>query len=265
MRVYISADIEGCAGVTAWDETEYGQPGYDYAAEQMTKEVAAACRGAMAAGADEIVVKDGHGSALNIIPSGLPRGVKLLRGWCQDIDSMMAGVGAGFDCAFYIGYHAEAGNSGNPLSHTTEFSIFQKATLNGEPMAEFDMNLLAASRHGVPSALITGDKAICEKALKTCPWIKTAAVKEGVSGGTLSMHPDDACDLIEEAAKAAVSEKAYEQYEIPERFEMELTYKEHTKAKFASTYPGAVLTDSCTVRFETGDPAELLKAYSFMM
>lgn len=265
MRVYISADIEGCAGVTAWDETEYGQPGYDYAAEQMTKEVAAACRGAMAAGADEIVVKDGHGSALNIIPSGLPRGVKLLRGWCQDIDSMMAGVGAGFDCAFYVGYHAEAGNSGNPLSHTTEFSIFQKATLNGEPMAEFDMNLLAASRHGVPSALIAGDKAICEKALKTCPWIKTAAVKEGVSGGTLSMHPDDACDLIEEAAKAAVSEKAYKQYEMPERFEMELTYKEHTKAKFASTYPGAVLTDSCTVRFETGDAAELLKAYSFMM
>ena len=46
---------------------------------------------------------------------------------------------------------------------------------------------------------------------------------------------------------------------------MELTYKEHTKAKFASTYPGAVLTDSCTVRFETDDPAELLKAYSFMM
>lgn len=265
MRVFISADIEGCTGVTTWDETFYGKPGYAEAAEQMNKEVAAAARGAIAAGADEVVVKDGHEDAMNIQPSAMPRGVRVLRGWTQDIDAMMAGVGGGFDCAFYIGYHAEAGSSSSPLSHTTEFPILQKALLNGKPMAEFDVNALAAARHGVPSALITGDKGICDKAAESCPWIKTVAVKEGVSGGTLNMHPEEACELIEEAAKAAVSEKNFKCAEIPEHFEMELTYKYHTRAKKASTYPGAVLKDDCTVTYETDDVADLLEAYSFMV
>ena len=45
MKVYISADIEGITGVTHWDETETGKPGWEEAREQMTREVVAACEG----------------------------------------------------------------------------------------------------------------------------------------------------------------------------------------------------------------------------
>ena len=72
MKVYISADIEGVAGVTNWDETELYHRAHSAAAEQMTKEVLAACRGAIAAGADEIVVKDAHDSARNITFGEMP-------------------------------------------------------------------------------------------------------------------------------------------------------------------------------------------------
>ena len=51
MKVYISADIEGTAGIAHWDEAEKGKPGYDLHAEYMTGEVIAACEGALAAGA----------------------------------------------------------------------------------------------------------------------------------------------------------------------------------------------------------------------
>lgn len=67
MKVYISADIEGVTNVTNWDETELYHDAHAAAKKQMTREVLAACRGALAAGAEEIVVKDAHDSARNII------------------------------------------------------------------------------------------------------------------------------------------------------------------------------------------------------
>ena len=70
MRVFISADIEGVTGTTAWDETEIGCPGYEAARQQMTAEVKAACEGAIAAGADYILVRDAHDAAVTLtLPS----------------------------------------------------------------------------------------------------------------------------------------------------------------------------------------------------
>jgi len=42
MKVYISVDIEGVAGITHWDEAEIGKPGYEAFREQMTAEATAA-------------------------------------------------------------------------------------------------------------------------------------------------------------------------------------------------------------------------------
>ena len=53
----------------------------DYFREQMSREVAAACRGALAGGADDVLVKDAHDYARNIDPTVLPEEVKILRGW----------------------------------------------------------------------------------------------------------------------------------------------------------------------------------------
>jgi D-aminopeptidase len=58
MRVFISADIEGTTFTTLWDETERGKDLYPAAARQMTAEVKAACEGAIAAGADYILVNE---------------------------------------------------------------------------------------------------------------------------------------------------------------------------------------------------------------
>ena len=44
MKLFISSDIEGTAGIVNWKETKPGDQ-YGYFAGQMTKEVAAACEG----------------------------------------------------------------------------------------------------------------------------------------------------------------------------------------------------------------------------
>ena len=65
MKIFISADIEGCAGVALGTECHKNEPVYKAFARQMTREVIAACEAAHEMGAEEIVVKDGHGDAGN--------------------------------------------------------------------------------------------------------------------------------------------------------------------------------------------------------
>ena len=74
-------------------ETERTTP-FDYspAQKQLTREVAAACQGALSAVAEEVLVKDAHDSARNIDPAGLPRGIKMNRSWSGDLLSMMSGL-----------------------------------------------------------------------------------------------------------------------------------------------------------------------------
>lgn len=89
MKIYVTADIEGVTGATHWDETDQKNAYYAQLREQMTAEVAAACEGALSAGATEIWVKDAHGWARNIIPAELPREVQLVREWSGHPFAMM--------------------------------------------------------------------------------------------------------------------------------------------------------------------------------
>ena len=52
MKLFISADIEGCAGVALTDETHKKESVYQRFAEEMTEEVVAACEAAHEAGAE---------------------------------------------------------------------------------------------------------------------------------------------------------------------------------------------------------------------
>ena len=92
MKLFISADIEGCAGVALTDETHKKESVYQRFAEEMTEEVVAACEAAHEAGADEIVVKDGHGDASNIDPLKMPEYVTLIRGKSGHPYNMMYGI-----------------------------------------------------------------------------------------------------------------------------------------------------------------------------
>ena len=78
MKIYISVDIEGVAGITHWDEAEKGHADWVEFREIMTGEALAAIDGARAAGATEIWVKDAHDSGRNLIISKLPADVKII-------------------------------------------------------------------------------------------------------------------------------------------------------------------------------------------
>ena len=117
-RIFISSDIEGTCGICHWDETELGKAEYEPFRRQMTAEVAAACEGAIAGGCDDILIKDAHDSARNLLPAELPEKIQIFRGWGSDIHSMMSGIDASFAGAIFTGYHSPSNFDTSPLAHT---------------------------------------------------------------------------------------------------------------------------------------------------
>ena len=266
MKVYLSADIEGTCGIAAWQETDRPTP-MDYTPfqKQMTREVAAACRGALSAGAEEVLVKDAHDSARNIDPTALPRKIRMNRGWSGDLLSMMSGLDQEkFDAVFFTGYHAWAGCPGNPLSHTMN-GRNNRVTLNGMLCSEFLINAYTAGYFGVPVALVTGDQALCDFAKSLIPAISTVPVNQGRGDSVTSLHPDEAVERIEAAAKEAITKAAQCAVPMPEHFHMEIEFVKHAMAYSKSFYPGAELKDDKFVCFDSDSWYEMLRFCHFVL
>lgn len=258
-KFYLSADIEGTCGIVCWDETEYGDPRYAYFAKQMSREVAAACEGALAAGAEDILVRDAHDSARNIDPSMLPIKARIFRNWERHPFAMMCGIDGSFAGAMFTGYHSSVGMDTNPLSHTMN-TRNTSVLLNGEPCPELYMNCLTAAYVGVPIAMVAGDKGICEWIEKKVPGVITVPVNEGIGNGSVSIHPDLAVQRIREAAeKAANMDLSGNMFPMPEHFKFEVSYREHSRAHGAQFYPGCVQTGPYSVCYESDDWMDVLK------
>ncbi len=264
MKVFISADIEGICGVTAWDETEHGKPEYAAAREQMTAETAAACAGALAAGADEIWVKDAHGSGRNLIPGRLPEAVRLVRGWSGHPFSMVQELDASFAALIMIGYHSPAGAESNPLAHTMNGRI-ARIRFNGTPVSEFLLYGLAAALRGVPVAFVSGDAALCDLVHEINPHIAACAVKQGVGNSTVNLHPRVAAARIQSGVESTLKAGDLDKccLPMPETFTVEIRYRKPADAFRNSFYPGAEYAAPDGIRFETRDYFEVLRLMLF--
>lgn len=267
MKLYVSCDIEGTSGITHWDETDYDRGGrwYDYFREAMSREVAAAVQGAMDGGAKDILVKDAHDSARNIIPTLLPAGIRMHRGWSQEPLCMVAGLDDSYDAAAFTGYHGPAHSDGNPLAHTM-VTWADEVRLNGARCSEFMLNAYAAAMLHVPVVFVSGDAQLCQIATELIPAITTVPVSEGMGNASTSLHPTDAQNAIREGMKKAVSGDVSQcKLALPESFEMTIKYKEHTRAFRNSFYPGARRVDEKTVAFETHEYYDLLRFAMFVL
>jgi len=266
MKVYISADIEGVSGTTSWDEARKSNAVYREFQQQMTREVAAACEGALAGGASDILVKDAHGDAGNIIHAQLPRAARLIRGWSGHPFAMVQELDSTFDCALFVGYHARAGAGGNPLSHTLSSRRVHHIFLNDRPASEFYIHYLAAGLVDVPVVMLSGDEAICAEVEETDPKIHTAAVRGANGASTINLHPDIAVSRVHQKAEEAVAGRAaIRPAMVPGETVLRIVFKEQPLAFYKSQYPGAELTDPCTVEFVSDDYFEILRALIFLV
>lgn len=264
MKIYITADIEGITDVTHWDETNLEKPDSRAACEQMTAEVAAACEGAVKAGAGEILVQDAHWLARNIEHGKLPREARLIRGWDKGPMSMVQGLDKSFDGLAMIGFHSRGGGAGSPIEHTNDPG-YVHLRINERFASEFLVFAYAAAWVGVPVPFVSGDQALVDEVKSINPHITTVAVKQGVGDSTVNIHPAQAVEQIRAGAEKAFKADLKKcLVTLPENFRAEIQYKDHTKARRSSFYPGAIPVDPFTVAFESTDYFEVLRFFMFM-
>ncbi len=270
MKLFISADIEGCAGLALPSETHKQEPVYQPFAKEMTREVLAACEAAHEMGASQIVVKDGHGDASNIDPLQMPDYVTLIRGKSGHPYNMMWGIDDSFDGVLYVGYHAPAGSPEFSISHTsTGNSLYIQ--LNGERMSEFLLNSCTAASYRVPVLFLSGDEAICRMAGEKVPGMVTAVTKRGVGGATLCEPPGVVEARIRDGVKQALGSRSASgefpqcQMTLPEQFTYEVTFKDWRKAYQMSFYPGMEQVDTFTNRLVTNRWMDVVTAHCFVV
>lgn len=275
MKVFISADIEGVTGTTVWDEVTRNHRDYPEFQAQMTREVSAACHGAMEAGAERILVKDAHSTARNLIARDLPEPVELIRGWSRHPYMMMQELDGSFDAALFIGYHAQASAGGNPLSHTMDSSRYSSMTINGETVSEFMLNAYTAAMEKVPVVFISGDLEICRHASRLIPGISSVAVKQGKGGSTINIHPETACREIKKTVKQCLLSLSGQSDslcngpkpvvpKLPDHFDLEVSFFDFKDAYRASFYPGATLLSPKTTGFKTESYMDVLRLLLFI-
>jgi D-amino peptidase len=204
VKVYLSADMEGVAGVVDWEQCRRSGAAYAEGARLLLGEVNAAIEGAISAGADQVTVNDSHGLMANLAPDLLAGRASYLSGR-HKADYMMAGLDDSYDAVLYVGYHGSM-PSPSVLSHTYNPRAVSDARIGGVRAGESGINALAAAGHGVPVVLVTGDQFVGPEAEPFCPGIRTVVVKRSLGREAAeSLHPDEARELIRAGTREALT------------------------------------------------------------
>ena len=262
MKLFLSSDMEGTAGVVDWDLCRGPTPEYQYYRKLLPDAVNAAISGAMEAGVSEIVVNDSHSTMQNLRPDELAGNARYLSGRHKPL-YMMQGLDSSFDAVFFVSYHGSMASESSTLSHTYNPRAISRVSLNGVEVGESGINALVALGHHVPVVLITGDDTTAQEANRICPGITTAVVKHSVSRfAAESLHPHQATELIRQTARSAIEGLAAANppaIELPAT--LEIRFRNGDMADMASWVKGVERTESTVVQVSDDDPIRLFRTF----
>lgn len=267
MNVYISVDMEGCAGVVHREQTN--PAGYDYEVGRMamTREANAAVAGAFEAGATRVVVSDSHGGngMRNIRLTDLDPRAELISGTPRRLGQLEC-IDQGFDALLLVGYHTRHGRGG-VLSHTMNGQAVADLWVNGRIVGEIGINAYLAGSFGVPTVLVSGDDLTVAEGLEYCPGCEGAVIKWALGRYSARHLPSAAaCDLIHQAAVRGLKRR----HEIMAAatttpLTVRIRYKESGSAESAARMLDVTLLDDDTVEFTARSMAEAYAAYSVVV
>jgi D-amino peptidase len=262
MNVLISVDMEGISGVVTSDHTSYSHKEYQRFRKLMTVEANAAIEGALAGGADQIVVNDSHGRMANILIEELSPVAELISGSPKPF-GMMQGIGPEVDAVFFVGYHAASGTGGAVLEHTWSGHVVE-LRLNGRVVGETGLNAALAGAYDAPVVLVTGDRTVAEEARTLLGEIETVAVKEGVTrSAARCLHPEVAHQHIRQAAERALK-LAVTPFVVPPPITLQIVFQRAIHADMAALVPGSQRVDGRTIEWTGEDMPTVYKVFRAM-
>ena len=259
LKVFISVDMEGLAGVVTSRDVNPAGPDYAHFRTVMAGEANAAIEGAYRAGATYVLVRDSHGSKQNLLPGDLDPRARLLRGVSTGPKNMMEGIDSTFDAVVFIGYHARAGTPRAILEHTSTGNVVD-FSINGVSLPEGGYNALVAGLANVPVVFVAGDRAVVDQLRSLIGPIEGVAVKEEINDATLSMSPKEAQAAITAGVERAIRDRARMQpYAMRPPYAMLLKVTEERPP-----FPGAQRVRDKEFAFTSPDLLEVLRAFNAM-
>ena len=276
MKVLISTDIEGIAGVFHPEQTRAGNGEYEAARRWMTLEANAAIEGAFAGGATQVWVNDSHGGFRNLLPDLLDARAQIVLGKPRTL-GMMAGLEYGAALVFMIGYHAMSHTRGI-LAHTINSFAFARVSLNGVEVGEAGVYGALAEEYGAQVALLSGDDVFAEETAPRFPGARFVITKSATGHASgVTQSPASARSAIEAAAREVVQQhlakgRARESTRTEAKpVECELRVQTSALADLFCQWPTLTRVDAVTLRFGAAS-VELavrmlncLSAMSFML
>lgn len=264
-RLYISADIEGVAGVTTMEHLTPKGFEYNQAREWMTAEVAAAADAAFDSGIDEIVVSDSHGNGQSLLLEKLPDNMQVVRSWPRPL-CMMEGVDVGeYVGAMLIGYHSGASDLRGVLAHTLHGGAISEVRLNGQVASETVISAATAAHFGVPVIMVSGCDAYIEHAQSVLEGVEGVVTKWSVSRTSARMiKPSLVQKHLAEGVTAALSRlDSFTAKPLPNNIETDIVCRNRLGAELFAYLPNVDRVDAHTIRFVGKDMIEVSKFLQF--
>jgi D-amino peptidase len=266
MRIYISVDMEGIAGVVHWADTKLEGVEYERARRWMTGEANAAIEGALAGGATEVVVNDSHGHMRNLLAEDLNAEAWLVRGSPKPF-CMMEGLQPGFDAAFLVGYHAMAGTGSGVLNHSFSGSSVASMKLNDRLVGEVGFNAALAGAMQVPVVMVTGDEMLSREVQHMLPWAERVVVKQGItSWSAKNASPGKAQALVRTSAERALRRlPEMSPLVVSAPIRLEVAFFRPIQADLAGQLPGAERVNGTTLAYTAQDMDTINRAWMTML
>jgi len=257
VNVFISVDIEGISGVVHADMMMPGQTEYGRGRRLMTEDANAAIEGAVRAGAEYILVADGHGPMRNLLVEELHPAAHLMTGsaearpYCQ----LEGADERPFDATLFIGYHAMAKTARAIHPHTIAGAVVHELRLNGVSHGETGLNAAILASLGIPTVLVTGDETTCGEATRILgEAISTVAVKRATGRNAAICRPLDEAraDIAAAAERSLRTISSVTPYRPEEPFRIEVDFLTMQQCDRASRTAGVEQVGPVTIAITEG-------------
>ena len=265
LKVYISVDMEGIAGVVTADQLLPSGFEYERFRRFMTDEAVAAAKAAIAAGAAEVLVSDSHGNGENLLIESFPKQVRLVRSWPRH-GGMMAGLDSSFAAALFVGYHASTTNARGVRAHSFSSATFTRVALNGKPITEAEFNAAYAGDLAVPVIFVSGDDAAIAEIKAALGDLESVVTKRTLGFHSAdSLVPAAAVEQIYAGVTNAMTRRAERRpYHITHPVTLEVSFKNYMPAEMLTYLHAVERVDSHTIRFKGRDMAEVSDFLDFI-
>lgn len=208
LKIFISVDMEGMAGITSPSQERDEVPSFRRALHNQVRWI---IEGIQASSKndeiEEITIVDSHGTGTNLSYdelSQMDERISLVSGSPRR-QFMMSCLDETYDVVFLAGYHAGPGEVFANMDHSFYGRVVSSLKVNGTYMNESTANAALAASFHVPVGLVIGDSGLHRQLIdkEMMPWVKFVTTKEALSRYAAKFPPQK---VLRENTISAVKE-----------------------------------------------------------